>query len=366
MYDVSASNYDTELAEEEVHRPKAKPESFKSAHHYIPGFLATKRLLPAQKIFNAPHPPAGYKHLPTFTILKLEGTKSITLIPNNIQFKQALFPLVPLNQVKISDAVLKPETSIPKKTIPKIPQEVAQAALGGFIPFGDNIQKQDRYKQYLNFMAGHIEDIAAAPKTLTREEKAHEPLEFSKAAMIYRPLSKMMASRFTSSAIEHAITKHEPKRKKTSWKPDRITCKRFGVSFIKPQDESAKDDLYEKLAVNTETMNKLLEERDRIMNVEDGLDLVEQEEEIEEIVEVVQRPPMDLFTAIFCDSEDDEKKPEQVEEAFRPVFSKSKTSIAKKEGSKRPGTIKLDSLEEFNDIEVPSRKKLRPTAVDFM
>jgi G patch domain-containing protein 1 len=280
------------------------------------------------------------------------------------------------------------EARRPIKPLAKIPKDVAQSALKGFMPFGDTPAKQQRYKDYLRFMSEEITELPPPPKTLSNEDVAHEPIEFSKAAMIFRPLSKMMADRFSSATVVEVFLltqKTDSKmfqhsRSTGTWVPDRITCKRFGVAFVKKDEEEEDEDkIYEKLAVNTETMTKLLEERDRILADEQELPVdtqeeAEREEEPEVELEPLQRPPMDLFKAIFNDDSDEdekddmeEKEKEDLNKPFRPVFSKPSKPKQNSSDKKRASAVKLDSLEEFDGppIFVP-RKKVRPSAADYM
>ncbi|RUS21076.1 hypothetical protein BC937DRAFT_93726 [Endogone sp. FLAS-F59071] len=89
--------------------------------------------------------------------------------------------------------------------IPKIDKPVALAALRGFMPFGDNLKKQARYRTYLEGQAGLDVDQAdidiqlKVPEGMTLYEVQKELEEFARAAQIFRPMSNMMASRFTSA-----------------------------------------------------------------------------------------------------------------------------------------------------------------------
>lgn len=87
-----------------------------------------------------------------------------------------------------------------------VPKDVANLALQGFIPFGDNPKKQARYKSYLENFAGKLTEdgepkkVLPIPEGLTYEAGMKELSEFAKAARIFRPLSAMMSGRFTSSS----------------------------------------------------------------------------------------------------------------------------------------------------------------------
>ena len=90
---------------------------------------------------------------------------------------------------------------------------MAEAALKGFMPFGNDLPKQARYKRFLEDIiekskSKESSDNKDPPKKLTDDE-ANETREFSKAAMIYRPLSNMIASRFTNETGEVSAEKEE-------------------------------------------------------------------------------------------------------------------------------------------------------------
>ncbi|KAG0044028.1 hypothetical protein BGZ83_010736 [Gryganskiella cystojenkinii] len=94
-------------------------------------------------------------------------------------------------------------------SIPKLEPSAAMAALQGYIPFGDNVAKQNRYKLYLNVQAGlEAEGEKAIQKVegFTGEDMNKELNEFAQAARIFKPLTSTMATRFTSGtkAVEYA------------------------------------------------------------------------------------------------------------------------------------------------------------------
>ncbi|KAG1079735.1 hypothetical protein G6F42_023638 [Rhizopus arrhizus] len=89
---------------------------------------------------------------------------------------------------------------------PVIPKDVAKLALQGFMPFGDNLKKQARYRSYLENQAGMLTEdgepktVLPIPEGLTYESGMKEMDEFAKAARIFRPISAMMSGRFTSAS----------------------------------------------------------------------------------------------------------------------------------------------------------------------
>ena len=108
-----------------------------------------------------------------------------------------------------------PSKKEPSAPLPvySVPTKVAEAALKGFMPFGNDLPKQARYKRFLEDIiekskSKESSDNKDPPKKLTDDE-ANETREFSKAAMIYRPLSNMIASRFTNETGEVSAEKEE-------------------------------------------------------------------------------------------------------------------------------------------------------------
>jgi G patch domain-containing protein 1 len=89
---------------------------------------------------------------------------------------------------------------------PSVPKDVANLALRGFMPFGDNLKKQARYKNYLENQAGKLTEdgipkkVLPIPEGLAYEAGMKEMDEFAKAARIFRPISAMMSGRFTSAS----------------------------------------------------------------------------------------------------------------------------------------------------------------------
>lgn len=84
--------------------------------------------------------------------------------------------------------------------VPTIDKDAAAAALQGFMPFGDNILKQNRYKQYLNVQAGNSDEKIELVEGFSGEDMTKELNEFVQAARIFKPLSLSMANRFTSAS----------------------------------------------------------------------------------------------------------------------------------------------------------------------
>jgi G patch domain-containing protein 1 len=90
--------------------------------------------------------------------------------------------------------------------IPRLDPEVAHQALkrgdNGWMPYGDDENKRSRYRRYLEICAGTRPDTELPPraKGMRQEDWILEMQEFARAAQVFKPISGLMASRFTSSS----------------------------------------------------------------------------------------------------------------------------------------------------------------------
>ncbi|KAG0314300.1 hypothetical protein BGZ99_008221 [Dissophora globulifera] len=252
-------------------------------------------------------------------------------------------------------------------TVPQIDKGAAEAALRGFMPFGDNMAKQNRYKQYLNVQAGISDEKIDLVEGFTAEGMTKELNEFVQAARIFKPLTSSMANRFMSASttvqlapptaglrsaadteaarlagtITHAVVERMEVPKSQAAKaaamgmfgpltrtvidfyPVKLLCKRFNVPNPHPDHkdtgpEAAKD------LLDKDTMDKMMTNRryGEGMSAEDatsrssgtdapgamndtGTDSLAEAEEPEVLEVIPERPPMDIFKAIFDDSDSD-------------------------------------------------------------
>lgn len=290
---------------------------------------------------------------------------------------------------------------------PTIAKDVAKLALQGFMPFGDNLKKQARYRSYLENQAGMLTEdgepktVLPIPEGLTYEMGMKELDEFAKAARIFRPISAMMSGRFTSASetsknIEVATfegglkteeqyrkereqrIKEQPKPEKKQlsqeaeaaamkmfgnltrtvkpFYPNRLVCKRFNVKDPHPNHDHTADKAAgrtqggNKDALSKESMDTILNERlplqqtftsvsemapslaqpddDPMMKAVvpkpsqrsqdatapttgiEGTKAKETEEDEGPPLDY-ERPSMDIFKAIFDDSDSEEEEDEQ-------------------------------------------------------
>ncbi|PQE31086.1 hypothetical protein CJF32_00006099 [Rutstroemia sp. NJR-2017a WRK4] len=159
--------------------------------------------------------------------------------------------------------------------IPKIDRATADAALSrgasGFMPYGEDEAKRSRYRTYLEQQAGISPVLPERGPLMSREDWLKELSEFANCARIFKPMTGLMATRFTSSSAPKStagsgdgsadlLSRPEPKqedpaeqaakmgmygpltRETKSWFPTRLLCKRFNVKPPAHVQPSGDDD----------------------------------------------------------------------------------------------------------------------------
>ncbi|KAF9405494.1 hypothetical protein BGZ94_003510 [Podila epigama] len=271
--------------------------------------------------------------------------------------------------------------------VPKIEKASAEAALKGFMPFGDNLAKQNRYKQYLNIQAGLSNETITLVEGFSGQDMNKELNEFVQAARIFKPLSSTMSNRFTSaskviefaqpaaglrsaadikaSAADKSSPMHTvvermevPKsqaakaaamgmfgpltRTIVDFYPSKLLCKRFNVPNPHPDHkeiapEGAKD-LLDKTTMDAMMLNRRPDEdilrgeagqstagTPPIQEPEAAAVTAEVEEKAEEAVQ--ERPSMDIFKAIFDESDSDSESDGE-EESKENTHEVDKTPVS--------------------------------------
>lgn len=88
--------------------------------------------------------------------------------------------------------------------IPRLDAEVATQALnrgvGGWMPYAEDDEKRARYRAFLEIRAGIREGLPERVQGMTKDDWVNEMHEFARAAQVFKPVTGMMASRFTSSS----------------------------------------------------------------------------------------------------------------------------------------------------------------------
>ncbi|BFZ64892.1 hypothetical protein YB2330_006045 [Saitoella coloradoensis] len=232
---------------------------------------------------------------------------------------------------------------------PTVDAETAlQALKGNFMPYAEDLAKQSRYRAWLEWCAKMRPEIP--PDCATREID-----EFTRVAIVFRPVSGMMAKRFTSSTssalsaetsentevlrqggpVEKKVDTAEEAakvgmygmmtRKVEDWYPMRLLCKRFDVKDPHPGGPSAvppkqAPDLVDKASVDRMLMDMPRQQREAVeekQREDQARRQAEAEEKrkAEEARELpsdsnkaleAERPAMDVFASIFGDDDDDD------------------------------------------------------------
>ncbi|KAI8828502.1 hypothetical protein BC829DRAFT_450420 [Chytridium lagenaria] len=256
-----------------------------------------------------------------------------------------------------------PEAAAAKRKAPlleAVDKALAQNALKGFMPFTTDPVKQARYKGFLEWRAEVTTKEPMYPPHFTLRDIEMELTEFAKSAIMYKPLSGFMASRFTS-AVSSSNTKIDEedngalsniKPTKTSrsrlvFRPDRLLCKRFQVPNPYPPEKgkaaaataiTAKlNQEAEKEVLNEKSMNALKSMVETFVGAGEGEDVKKNEEMRPDVEDVYkdepERPSMDIFKEIFADSEDEDEESEDDEKIvipkieIKPIPATESTSV---------------------------------------
>ncbi|KAB2574962.1 Uncharacterized protein DBV05_g6353 [Lasiodiplodia theobromae] len=155
--------------------------------------------------------------------------------------------------------------------VPPLEKEIAEGALsrgiGGWMPYSEDEKKRARYRGFLELRAGLRDTLPERAPGASTDDWVRELQEFAHAARVFRPMTGMMASRFTSASKPPAsssgestpdtpLSKPAPKpadpaeeaaklgmygpmtRQILQFFPTRLVCKRFNV---KPPDNVQPD-----------------------------------------------------------------------------------------------------------------------------
>ncbi|OQE13041.1 hypothetical protein PENFLA_c056G04288 [Penicillium flavigenum] len=147
--------------------------------------------------------------------------------------------------------------------VPKLDKQIAAQALAravsGWMPYQEDEKKRGRYQTFLQVSAGTRSTLPERVEGSSTDEWVMEMQEFSRAAEVFKPMSGVMASRFTSSSTAPKIVSDAPDsaesglsrpaekpddpavaaakigmfgpmtRSTISFYPSRLLCKRFNV-----------------------------------------------------------------------------------------------------------------------------------------
>ncbi|KAI0553123.1 DUF1604-domain-containing protein [Xylaria curta] len=155
------------------------------------------------------------------------------------------------------------------RQLPELDKATAVAALArgasgssGPAPYADDEAKRGRYRAYLEYVAGFAKTIPAKPVGMRMQDWTRELHEFVSCARIFKPMTGLMASRFTTSSTAKGgkggddLLHTQPKdpaeeaaklgmygsmtRSVRDFYPTRLLCKRFNVrppAHVQPDGE---------------------------------------------------------------------------------------------------------------------------------
>lgn len=160
------------------------------------------------------------------------------------------------------------DTRTLRDLVPALQKDVALAALQrgsrGWTPYSEDEEKRRRYRSFLSFRAGLDSALPDRPAGVSIDDWTKELREFAQAAEVFKPISALMATRFTSSSAAPKVASDAPDpvpaepgkpldpaeeaarigmfgsltRSRQKFHPTRLLCKRFGV---KPPADVAAD-----------------------------------------------------------------------------------------------------------------------------
>nr|POE56102.1 g patch domain-containing protein 1 [Quercus suber] len=144
--------------------------------------------------------------------------------------------------------------------VPPLDRATAAAALHrgttGWMPYAEDDGKRSRYRHFLELHAGQHANLPSRAPGATNDDWTKELREFAQAAEVFKPISGLMATRFTTSTAAPRLATDAPDpqpiatdvkdddpalkaaklgmfgpltRSRTSFYPSRLLCKRFGV-----------------------------------------------------------------------------------------------------------------------------------------
>lgn len=88
--------------------------------------------------------------------------------------------------------------------------QALERAVGGWMPYSEDENKRQRYRSFLEVRAGLKEGLPDRLPGSTTNAWATEMQEFARAAEVFRPVSGVMASRFTSASTAPKLGSDKP------------------------------------------------------------------------------------------------------------------------------------------------------------
>lgn len=121
-----------------------------------------------------------------------------------------------LNEASSTNSATTSERSL-SSLIPQLDSQTALTALGrgtaGWMPYADDASKRSRYRSFLEIRAGLRSSDAGLPDRApghSTDDWVIEMKEFAHAAQIFKPMTGLMANRFTSSSSAPQLATDRP------------------------------------------------------------------------------------------------------------------------------------------------------------
>eukprot|EP01130_Rhizamoeba_saxonica_P004797 TRINITY_DN1950_c0_g1_i1.p1 TRINITY_DN1950_c0_g1~~TRINITY_DN1950_c0_g1_i1.p1 ORF type:complete len:748 (+),score=217.65 TRINITY_DN1950_c0_g1_i1:19-2262(+) len=325
------SQYDQEIG---TKRPKqkpqrnshrdstSKPEYDASGRLVLADFVPAKRPLPRVKSYPAPIIPSNFN-------LKHEFDTPGPGVPTNSEIAQHSFMNVYYVHTSEERGKLLGETPLPGPPTPTQNRFVA----GGIVdpnvldneplfkqanPFPNSPEKKRRYDTWVKVQNGEVSYDVNWSKGISPDQAAQENAEFGRLYNMLRPSTGILAKRFESASSilipgEEFEEEEEDsgvliiRRSEITWYPDRLLCKRFNIknphSGGNPKNSNSMQ-VFENIA----TKNRIEDEPEE---VKPDLVGVPELSDDEEAVPTIEKPSIDLFKAIFEDSESSDSEEEE-------------------------------------------------------
>lgn len=153
----------------------------------------------------------------------------------------------------LSEATNKsPATKSLHSLVPALSSETAITALGrgtaGWMPYAEDLSKRARYRLFLEIRAGLRPEGTLPEKAegFSIDEWVKEMQEFAQAAQIFKPMTGMMATRFTSSSSTPKLASDVPDRDITTGGTgsEDILLRKPSEKAKDPMEEAAKLGMY--------------------------------------------------------------------------------------------------------------------------
>ena len=223
-----------------------------------------------------------------------------------------------------------------------------------FKPFAKDAAKQKRYEQYLVCVKNGRKNALPIlqPKSMADWERDRERVEFERAAILFKPMTFNMASRFVSAGSSETADKEKEVKEKiltesqkaakmkmygnltrevVEWHPAKILCIRFNVkppygdssvTGIAPGTRSKFDifgridelPMTSKTQQSNEEQNSKNEKEAKKEASKGTSSKTVQTENDKDTDEKIEKPPIDLFKSIFLASDSDDSEDEKEDE----------------------------------------------------